>query len=296
MSKLLKATFFRYTHSMVFGICLLLTAVFAGLFSRWIHYASELSARWFLAEIIVFATVICLTVGTETAGCVKNKLVCGFSRTKIFFSELIVANVVVLFFFAIFAAFSFVVNIRLLGNTPLKMILQCLLGFGCMAVMLATAFVTVSCIFSRPAAAAAGCMITVVVLFASTALVLDLLAEPEFFKGRYRVDGGEWQDYIEENERYVDSPLREVLIFYKNANPFGVLSDYEDVMVPWLYEDEALASAMDATANTIGNDFLRREISPDEQRFLDRAPIRMVAPVPVLILAGWLIFRRKTFS
>jgi hypothetical protein len=102
--------------------------------------------------------------------------------------------------------------------------------------------------------------------------------------------------YLEENPDYVHEPWRSILTVYRDANPYGQRWEYGDILLPFLYNDLDWEQAKEATANTIGNDFLRREISEDEWAYLNRTPFAILAPIPFFIIGGWLVFRKRSFK
>ena len=112
-------------------------------------------------------------------------------------------------------------------------------------------------------------------------MVVNLLKEEEFFKVG-STESGKWEHWEEKNPRYIDEPLRGVLIFYRDINPYGQRAEYESILIPFLYDDESWEQAKEATANTIGNDFLKRETSEDEWAYLNRTPFAMLAPIMTL--------------
>ena len=59
---------------------------------------------------------------------------------------------------------------------------------------------------------------------------------------------------------------------------------------------EKWEEAKEATKNTIGNDFLKREISDVERKYLIKTPFVTLIPIPVFVIAGWLIFKKKEFK
>ena len=295
MIKLLRAGFFRYFHSTVFKICSLLTIVFSILFSYSTYSDSNLNEIWFMFGTLMIAVLITFTIGNEASSHIKNKIVAGYTKTQIYFSEIILANIFALIFFIVFFISFIVGNLYILGHTPILLSVQTILGFVSMVLLLASVFASLSCIISSKTAPSIVCLILVIVLTITNSMVVNLLKEEEFFKVG-STESGKWEQWEEKNPRYIDEPLRSVLIFYRDINPYGQRAEYESILIPFLYDDESWEQAKEATEHTIGNEFLRREISEEEQKYLNKAPVIMISPLPVFIILGWLIFRKKEFK
>ena len=295
MGKLLRSGFFRYTHSTVFKVCTVLTVVIALLFSYRIYYASELNEFWFMFGSITFAILITSVIGNETSKCIRNKIQTGYTRTQIYFSELLLANVFTVLFFAVFFALAVAFNFRLFPHIPLELALQATFGFLCMSLLFANVFASITCMISSKTISVIVCLVLVIVLSLTSTVVAEMLKAKEFIKLGASTNGDEWVYWEEKNPDYIDEPWRSVLTFYRDANPYGQRAEYDNILLPFLYDDESWERAKEATANTIGNDFLKREVSETEQEFLNNTPFAIIAPIPVFVIIGWLVFRRKSF-
>ena len=296
MRDLLRSGFFRYTHSSVFKVCTALCIAFAALFSYRIYRAVELNEFWFMAASVVFAVLITFSVGNETSKCIRNKIPTGCTRSQVYFSELILANLFILFYFILFLIFALALNFRLLSHIPVKLALAAVFGFLCMALLFANVFAALTCIISSKTASVTVCLVLIIAMFLTSETVADMLDQSEFYKVGHADNGGEMEFYLVENPDYVHEPWRSILTFYRDANPYGQRWEYEDILQPFLYDDLDWEQAKEATANTIGNDFLRRETSEDEWAYLNRTPFAMLAPIPFFIIGGWLVFRKRSFN
>lgn len=295
MFNLLRSGFFRYLHSTIFKVCSVLTLAIAVLFSYGIYRAAELNEIWFVFGTITLAILITFMIGTETSKCIRNKIPTGYTRTQIYFSELILANIFVVLFFIVFFVAAVCLNVRLLSHIPLKLAFQVVFGFLCMALLLANIVASLACVISAKTAASIVCLVMITVLFITSTIVVSMLDEPKFHRMGSN-ESGEWVWWEEKNTRYVDEPWRRVLTFYRDANPYGQRAEYDEILTPFLYSDEYWKKAMEATADTIGNDFLKREISENEQNYLNSIPFSILAPIPFFIFGGWLVFRKKSFQ
>lgn len=293
MPKLIRAGFFRYFHSTVFWVCGGLSAVLAFLFGYRLCRNVCLDEHWFFFATVVFAVLLSLSVGGEVSGTAKNKIVKGYSRTQIFFSEWLVACAIVSIFFVLYLVMAFLLNTAILSHTPLSLTVQCIVGFYSIALTLTTVYLSLVCMIAKKTVAVIVCFVLSFGVYFTSFTVADRLNNREFNKVGTLGENGEWEFSLEKNPEYVEEPVRSVLSFYLNVNPYGQRSVYEDIVYPYLFRDGAWEAALEATANTTGNEHLLREISPEEQRFLDLAPLYTVAPIPLFVLAGWLSFRKK---
>ncbi len=296
MRDLLRSGFFRYTHSSVFKVCTALCIAFAALFSYRIYRAVELDEFWFMAASVVFAVLITFSVGNETSKCIRNKIPTGHTRTQVYFSELILANLFIIAYFVLFLVFALALNFRLLSHIPVKLALASVFGFLCMALLFANVFAALTCIISSKTASVTVCLVLIIAMFLTSETIADMLDQSEFNKIGHAENGGEMEFYLEETPDYVHEPWRSILTFYRDANPYGQRWEYVEILQPFLYDDESWERAKEATADTIGNDFLRREVSDEEQEFLNRTPFAILAPIPFFILGGWLVFRKRSFK
>ena len=293
MLKLIRASFFRYFHSTVFWICSGLALLIAVFFGYRLCRNVCLDEFWFFFATAVIAVLIILSVGGEVARQVKNKIVKGYSRTQIFFSELIVAYAIISFFFILFLVMAFLLNIAIVPHTPVLLILQYIVGFYAIALAFTTVYCSLACMISMKTVAVAVCLVLSFTLYYSSFVVADQLDNREYNKVGAKTENGEWEFWFEKNPEYVDEPFRSVLTLYLNINPYGQRSVYEDIVYPYLFRDEAWEAALEATKNTTGNEHLLRDISSEEQEFLNLAPLYMVMPIPIYAIVGWLYFRKK---
>lgn len=296
MRDLLRSGFFRYTHSSVFKVCTALCIAFAALFSYRLYRAVELNEFTFMFASVTFAVLITFSVGYETSVCIRNKIPTGCTRSQVYFSELILANLFILFYFILFLIFALALNFRLLPHIPVKLALAAVFGFLCMALLFANVFAALTCIISSKTAPVTVCLVLIIAMFLTSETLADMLDQSEFYKVGHADNGGEMEFYLVENPDYVHEPWRSILTFYRDANPYGQRWEYGDILLPFLYDDLDWEQAKEATANTIGNDFLRRETSEDEWAYLNRTPFAMLAPIPFFIIGGWFVFRKRSFK
>lgn len=296
MRDLLRSGFFRYTHSSVFKVCTALCIAFAALFSYRIYRAVELNEFTFMFASVTVAVLITFSVGNETSKCIRNKIPTGCTRSQVYFSELILANLFILFYFILFLIFALALNFRLISHIPVKLALAAVFGFLCMSLLFANVFAALTCIISSKTASVTVCLVLIIAMFLTSETVADMIDQSEFYKVGHADNGGEMEFYLVENPDYVHEPWRSILTFYRDANPYGQRWEYVDILRPFLYDDVSWERAKEATVNTIGNDHLKREVSETEWVFLNRTPFAILAPIPFFIIGGWLVFRKRSFN
>ncbi|MBR7162316.1 MAG: hypothetical protein IKD07_07860, partial [Clostridia bacterium] len=216
MSKLVRAGFFRYFHSTVFQICTALTLLLSFIFAFRISRSVQINEYCFAFETMIFAVMIAVSLGYEVSGNIKNKVLTGYSRALIYFSETIVAVTLVSMHFMWFAALSFALNAEILSHMPTDLMLSCIFGFYLMALMLTAAFVFITCAVSKQTVSAILCLVVIISLYMTSTLADAFLSEPQYLKWGKKEENGEWEYFLEENPTYIDEPLRSILVFYRN--------------------------------------------------------------------------------
>lgn len=296
MGNLLRSGFFRYVHSSAFRICSVLVVVFAILFSYRIYTGAELNEFCLMFGWITFAVLISLAIGNETTRCIRNKISTGHTKTQIFFAELILANIVVLMYFVMFLILAIAINSRLLSHIPLKLILQTAFGFLSISLLFANILVPLACIIASRNWSVIVCLVLIITLALTSVGVTETLKNKEINRMGEITNGSAMIYTDDTNSDYADKLFEIVLTFYRDTNPFCLNSSYNKILFPFLLNDEALEKAKEATVDTIGNDFLRREVSETEQVFLNEAPYIVLSPIPFFVILGWAVFRKKSFQ
>lgn len=296
MRNLLRSGFFRYVHSSVFRICSVLIVVFAILFSSRIYAGAELNQFCLLFSWVTFAVLIAFTIGNETTRCIRNKISTGHTKTQLYFTELILANIVVLMYFVVFLFFAIVINSRLFTHISLKLMLQTALGFLSISLLLANILVPLACIIASKSGSVIVCLGLIITLFLTSVSVTETLKNKENNKMEETANDSVVLYTNATTLDYADNLLESVLTFYRDINPSCLNLSYDEILRPFLLTDEALEKAKEATAHTIGNDFLRREVSEAEQVFLNEAPCIVLSPIPFFVILGWAVFRKKSFQ
>lgn len=296
MGNLLRSGFFRYVHSSVFRICSVLMVVFAILFSYRIYVGAELNEFCLMFGWITFAVLISLAIGTETTRCIRNKLSTGYTKTQIFFAELILANIVVLMYFLMFLILAIAINSRLLSHIPLKLVLQTAFGFLSISLIFANILVPIACILASRSWSVIVCLVLIITLALTSVGVSETLKNKEIIRMGKTTNGSMLSYSDDANSDYADKLFECILTFYRDTNPFCLNSSYNKILRPFLLNDEALEKAKEATVDTIGNEFLIREVSETEQVFLNKAPFIALSPIPFFVILGWVVFRKKSFQ
>lgn len=294
MCRLFRAGLFRFWHSSAARAGLVLTLICAFLFAWEVRREVSLGEIWFLPQMMIYAVMFSLVVGREIGHRAKNKLIAGVSRSRIFWSELTAALVMAALCFIVFAGIVFCANLRLLDHTPLSLAVWILLGFGCITLVLTAVFVTVALLAPSRTVAAVLCLVLVVALYVTSLPIEQMLREPEFDAVAGTV-GGEPFYREEPNPDYVAEPWRSLLTAYREINPFSAREQFDRAVHPFLFYGESWVQAKEATAETMGPEYMERMLTAEEERMMRRAPLCLLAPAVCVVMAGWSLFCRRRF-
>ncbi len=294
MRRLLRAGLFRFGHSSAARLCLVLTLICACLFAWEVRREVSIGEDWFLPQMMIYAVMFSLVVGREMGHRAKNKLIAGVSRSRVFWSELAAALVMAALCFIVFAGIVLCANLRLLDHTPLSLAVWILLGFGCITLALTAVFVTLALLAPSRTVAAVLCLVLVVALYVTSLPIGQMLREPEFNAVAGTV-GGEPFYREEQNPDYVAEPWRSLLTAYRKINPFSVREEFDRAVHPFLFDDESWAHAKEATAETMGPEYMERMLTAEEERMMHRAPLCALVPALCLVMVGWPLFCRRRF-
>ncbi|MBR3919170.1 MAG: ABC transporter permease subunit [Clostridia bacterium] len=294
MKRLFAAELYRFTHNATFKIYCFLSSVFSVLFAYGIYRNAELSEEWFLAQSLLIAVLISLSVGDEMSKCVRKKVVAGYSKTKILLVELIVSNLIVITQYVITLIICLIVNYRLLAHTPFYIVFISFVVFLSIVFSLTTAFITISCLFSKKALSAVVCLVFVFTLYVVSPIVTFSLEEPQYFETMEWNDEKNAMEQMQvENEKYVAEPIRSILLTFNKANPFSQRREYNSIINPYLYDDEAWENAKEAIQNTIGEERLSRELTNSDKEYLNTAYLYLFVPTLLFAITGGVIYKRK---
>ena len=294
MKRLFKAELYRYTHNITFKLYWVLSLVFSMLFAYGIYRNAELSEEWFLAQNLLIAILVSLSVGDEMSKCVRKKVVAGYSKTKIFLVELLVSNLIVITQFVISLIICLIVNYRLLAHTPFYIVFISSVGFLSVVFSFTTFFTTISCLLSKKTLSAVVCLIFVISLYVFSPIVTFSLEEPQYLETmEWNAETNAIEEIKVENEKYVAEPMRSVLLTLNNANPFSQRIEYNSIINPFLYDDKSWENAKEAIQNTLDDDYLSRDLTNQDKEYLNVAFLYLFVPTLLFAITGGIVYKRK---
>lgn len=234
MSKLLVSYFSRLKKSKLFWAeCIFIFVL--GLYlvgnKYWdlIKYknAVQLDNGLFAYTIVIgfaMAMFCSLFLGTEYSdGTIRNKIVVGHPRIRIYFASLIVNLAAAFFMCLCFLIPVLVVGIFLVG--PLEMefqaVLGMLLGSFCLTAAFCAIFTMTSMVWSSKAAVAVTGMMWVVLFLAVAGIVNSKLEAPEYVTNYTMSESGQLELYTEPNPKYLKDKEREIYQLIYDLLPTG---------------------------------------------------------------------------
>ncbi len=279
MSKLLHAGFRRYLKSALFYICLAAAVI--------IGFASGIDTReermfnnvYTVFSFMAYAVLISLTVGREfSMGGFRNKLIAGYTKTQIFFSEYLLALLCCMILMLTSAIIFSLFNLQSYARFLLSFWIWSVAGVVLFTVCMVTLICALSLSVSKRVVAA---VVSLVFIFISFYLADEMYLQlnfPEYTRDVW-VEYGEEpviKEELEKNPAYVDSPKREVYTALVNIFPIGQSIQYTELSDP-----------MFSKRNTM------LYISDEAKETLFVLPLYSIG-ASVLSLAGaYLIFRKK---
>ncbi len=300
MSKLLRAGYYRYTHSLLFWICIMCCAVTGVLLGRW-SSVTGFEVNFYFYPLLINASLISLMLGREFSdGMFRPKIAAGHSKGAIFLSEAILALGVTVLVYTIHFVLIFCQNLKVLGYVDIKIfpfisagVLLTTLSFTCI-------FVFVSCLISRKTVAAIINVLLIMALFLADSTLTDKLNEPRYLEYMQGVENeqGEtvWTTFSEPNAKYIDEPMRSVLETADEILPFGQFTSYCEVFRPIFLLPYITETNRPAGTN-LYDEFLQTGIyAPWEQiRQLMPLPLYQLGLMATLLGLGCIIFSKKDF-
>lgn len=219
MGKLLHAGIRRYARSIVFRLSVLLTAVISG----WTGYASRqehsFDSMYIFAELAIMAIVVIWMVGREyEEGIFRNKLIAGFKRGTVYFSELILGVGACLLLFLLYTVIYGAFNSYLLIVLPADVLVRVFLYFLLINMGVAAIFVTLSSLIPRRAITTIISVVLVICMAIMGSLLQNALTQPEYwtyFELEEPYDGMSptqpaGKEYQVKNEHYMGGWIRPI--------------------------------------------------------------------------------------
>lgn len=238
MSKLIYANFYRIFKNKIFYVEIIFTAAFS-LFIVLVNYSPKIQAsdngvylddvffNLYLCLGFILAAGISLIVGTEYSdGTIRNKLIVGYTRKQIYFSNLISAAVPSCMVLMVHGIITYGVGYFLFGNfqLPLEQILIALLSAFLVTMVFSTLFVAVAMNCSNKAVTAVVSLLIVLGITYLSSFIDNMLSEPEMVYESiiYSGEGIECGNMVK-NPAYVGGLQREIYEFMDDLLPTGQL-------------------------------------------------------------------------
>ncbi len=250
MIKLIHAGIRRYLRSALFWFAVIATICNA----TWCGYYtgnSYFSCAYVVVEFIIYAILISWLTGRElNEGIFRNKVISGHTKTKIFFSEIILGFIACTMLFLIFAVIFCCLNSYVFSFVYYSLIIKILFDVLLTNLCFAAILVSTSCLISPIAATTVVNILFVLVLVFTSEAMLTIIngIEPEYITEyeyrqelRYDLDGSAYSvdvpipgtEYEVKNPNYVHTPFSEIYTVLYNVLPFGHIIDYTEFTEGW---------------------------------------------------------------
>lgn len=290
MCKLLRAGVSRYIHNPLTWICLA-AAVFCGVWGG-VHIRREYMPDWvyFVGLFLVQAVLSSLLIGAELGnGMHRNKLVCGYTRGMLFFSELILALGSILILCISFLVPFVAILLPLLGIFPGELLGGMLLSFILLHLSLGCIFVTLSCLISRRVISSVLCLLIVIAMVWGAYQLFVGLLQPETIQTGAEMIGNELVWTTEPNPNYIGGWKRIAFQIAVRVLPFGQLLEMLEISDRYFWVQNPYLS--DYKIET-----LLPEITSEQGAMIWSLPLYSIVLMAVLCMVGYLCFRKKEFK
>ena len=237
MNKLLRAGFCRYLKNPLAAIAAVASLVI-GLWGG-VNAVFTIDDVFLIALFITFAAFISLLIGREHSdGGFRNKVIKGYTKGQIFFSEWLLHTLICLAMLGVFLVGFCLTGHEVLALVPGGMLALIVLCFVCMLV----AIVTLLCVLAlfidnRAVAAILSVFLVVGLLFASYSIDAAL-SSPQYYQIGHCDEANEvvlWEQV--ENPRYVKGVWRVLLTHLNYTIPLGQSEPLLELIGIWNYEE-----------------------------------------------------------
>ncbi|MBQ8848966.1 MAG: hypothetical protein IJ011_01375 [Clostridia bacterium] len=278
MAKLLRAGFRRYLKSIVTWITLFMFIVLGCLGAAEIGPQSSSDDIYLISLTIGFSAMVTLSIGKEIGnGAVRNKIVKGYTKGQVFWSEIILSISLCFVFFIISAAPFILLNLPILKTIPTGVLIKTVIGIIFMSLGIVTISVAVSSLISNRAISAVAAMLLTIGILFSGYYLYDKLDQPEYWEAHYA--DGTIVENAQKNPNYVGGTQRAIYQFLYNANPMGQMIEYSEILSPYF------------TPYSV-----KLETPKEEMDFINSAPIYSVGTMIIVSGCGYILFRRKNIK
>lgn len=313
MIKLIRAGFRRYARKPLFWITLGLSLLFGYVGSQADINASLPSKRWlgqFVQDVFfgntssrtfnglitalyaVSAVVLCFSIGREFSDhVIRNKLVCGHSKGKIYLSEWILAMLVTVLMQLSFCLGMALDFLPVLDDISLPFFLYLVGGLGLAHLALTTFFAVMALLVNRRAVVIALCF---VVLFGAESVNVTLqtklnrsefiydYATPPVVENGVVIEEGEM--VATPNPRYVSGIRRKMYSYLVVALPRGPILEYDRVL------SEMYRAAIEPQNNDLFG------YNEEALAVVKISPLYSIGAILVFGAVGYWIFRKKSIA
>lgn len=280
MTRLIRAGFRRYFKSAEFFITLAALVLLGGFGAAETGPHASPDDIYLVALMLGFAAMTALSVGRELGGgAVRNKIAYGYTKGQIFLSEMTVAFAICSAILAVSAVPFLLLDHDILSTIPIDAVIKTVTGLVMLNLAVTALCVTVCLLVPNKALSAVMAIVLVIAIMLAGYLLYGELERPKYLDEHVTMDG----EYLSEgntmpNPRYPDGAKRAVFQFLYNANPFGQIIEYSEILSPYF------------TPHTVS------VISKGQERTLNTAPLYSLGVIIAVSGGGYILFRKKNLK
>ena len=237
MSKLLRAGFCRYLKNPLAAIAAA-ASLAIGLWGG-VTAVFTIDDVFLIALFITFAAFVSLLIGREHGdGGFRNKVIKGYTKGQIFFSEWLLHTLICLAMLVIFLVAFCLAGHEVLAPVPSGMLALILFCFVCMSVAIVTLLCVLTLLINNRAIAAILSVLLVVGLLFASYCIDAALTSPQYYQIGHCDETNEivfWEQV--ENPRYVKGVWRVLLTHLNYTIPLGQSEPLLELIGIWNYEE-----------------------------------------------------------
>ncbi len=227
MIKLIHAGIRRYLRSVLFWFAVIATicnAAWCGYYTKCWYF----STTCIIIELIIFAILISWLTGRElNEGIFRNKVISGYTKAKIFFSEIILGTGACLLLFLIFAVIFTAYNSYVFTFVTFEVLTKIFIDVLLINLIFAAISVTLSCLIPHMAAS-----IIINVVFAVLLIFISCSMTSIIYQTEY-VEAGDENYTYEEAVRSTNDSVSKVYKFIYHVLPYSHIVDYSYLSEDW---------------------------------------------------------------
>ena len=291
MSKLLRAGIRRHLHSMVFWICLLVSLGLGVLNGFRFQEYGSLDEERVIAGFLIFTVLISISIGKEFhEGGIRNKVIVGYSRAKVFFSEWLLATLSTFLCFVLITIPVVLMNLKHIECFTATNATKIIVGMLLVNVSVSVISCTICMIFSHRVVAPIICILLILCTFVLSNSISGRLEAPKHeFYYEYNQETGEMDEFISKdiNPRYIDEPLRTALDIFTNAVPEGQIKEYMDI----LYEANGYSEY-----DYDNERWIPYNLTDEQIGVLNAHPYYSLGTIFIFSFVGLFVFKKKNLN